>query len=75
MSARKPKATNVVSLAEYRKRHAVEAPTEESIIEMLRDLIVIWGKVARKRGKRRSEVCQLAGTAMGHAFLAHAGDE
>jgi hypothetical protein len=75
MSACKSKATNVVSLAEYRKRHAVEAPTEESIIEMLRDLIVIWGKVARKRGKRRSEVCQLAGTAMGHAFLAHAGDE
>ena len=65
MSARKPKATNVVSLAEYRKRHAVEAPTEESIVEMLRDLIVIWGKVAKQRGKERSKVCELA----------HAGDE
>jgi hypothetical protein len=75
MSTRKKKATNVISLADYRKRRAVEAPTQESIIGMLRDLIVIWGKVAKKRGKRRSEVCQLAGTAMGQAVMAHAGDE
>ena len=47
MNTRKKKATNVVSLAEYRKRHAVEAPTEESIIEMLRDLIVIWARLQR----------------------------
>ena len=65
MNTRKKKATNVVSLAEYRKRHAVEAPPEESIIEMLRDLIVIWGKVAKQRGKERSKVYELA----------HAGDE
>jgi hypothetical protein len=75
MNAHKSKATNVVLLADYRNRRAVEAPPEESIVEMLRDLTVIWGKIAKLPRKRRSEVCQLAGAAMGQALMAHAGNE
>ena len=67
MSARKPRRpANVVSLAEYRQRHAVEE--EESIIEMLNDLAVIWGKFAKLRSERRPEVLRLAGEAAGRAW-------
>lgn len=73
MSARRKKATNVVSLADYRKRHAAEdrAPAEEDIIDMLRELTVIWGKIAKLRGERQAEVCQLAGAAMRDGLMAH----